>query len=492
MLNTAVRNTKKLIREKSGEENIRIGRFFTKKETARRMAQMLSPISGRVSVSVLDAGAGTGILSAVAVETVCRMGGAAEVRLTCYETDAACLPMLRVNLERIRRIARHDYGVKVIYEVREENFLLSSPEDTLSPAGYDIVLMNPPSELLPPDSPESAAHSDLVSGEVDMAYLFVVTAARRLAQDGQMVTMLPLVSATAVSLEKLRSILFDTAFPVAIHLFSRAGGKEKLKKQYLLALRRIDTAPETIALSVSGDDGTDEKTTHFEPLPYDLIVSKEDRSLLLFADEDDLLIYRYMRGLPHTIASYGLKIRTGLTLTSRYPDALRDRPEEGAYPLLHPASLQDGQIVFPVPHLAHQYIIPPTKSLLQKNRNLLLIKRVPAKSDRRRLMCAPHLAATMNTPYISTHNKLDYIDVDGEGQMDAAFLLGLHGFLSSEIMDRYVRICSKSSQINAKELGELPLPEAKDLRAIGEYLMVVRVYHQEICDRAVKSVLFSK
>ena len=41
MLNLAVRNTGKLIREKSKSENVRLGRLFTKKDTARLMASML-------------------------------------------------------------------------------------------------------------------------------------------------------------------------------------------------------------------------------------------------------------------------------------------------------------------------------------------------------------------------------------------------------------------------------------------------------------------
>ena len=42
MLNLAVRNTGKLIREASKAQNVRLGRLFTKKDTARLMASMLN------------------------------------------------------------------------------------------------------------------------------------------------------------------------------------------------------------------------------------------------------------------------------------------------------------------------------------------------------------------------------------------------------------------------------------------------------------------
>ena len=42
MLSLATRNTAKLVRAKSKSDNVRLGRFFTKKETAKLMAGMIS------------------------------------------------------------------------------------------------------------------------------------------------------------------------------------------------------------------------------------------------------------------------------------------------------------------------------------------------------------------------------------------------------------------------------------------------------------------
>ena len=68
MLNLAVRNTSKLIREKSKTENVRLGRLFTKKNTARLMADMIKLDPEKTAYTILDPGAGTGILAAAAVE----------------------------------------------------------------------------------------------------------------------------------------------------------------------------------------------------------------------------------------------------------------------------------------------------------------------------------------------------------------------------------------------------------------------------------------
>ena len=107
MLNLAVRNTAKLVRARSKSDNVRLGRFFTKKDTARLMAGMLALDPGKTAYTVLDPGAGTGILSAAAVEEICRRcPDCKQIFLTCYETNEDFVPILRDNLERIRKKAR--------------------------------------------------------------------------------------------------------------------------------------------------------------------------------------------------------------------------------------------------------------------------------------------------------------------------------------------------------------------------------------------------
>ena len=118
MLSLACRNTSKLIRGKSKSDNVRLGRLFTKKDTARRMADMLNIPKNKSAITVLDPGAGTGILSAAVIEKICREAPACrQIFLTCYETDDDFVPVLEDNLERIRKKCRHDYDVRLFVSV---------------------------------------------------------------------------------------------------------------------------------------------------------------------------------------------------------------------------------------------------------------------------------------------------------------------------------------------------------------------------------------
>ena len=106
MLNLAVRNTNKLIREKSKSDNVRLGRLFTKKDTARLMASMIKADEKKTVYTILDPGAGSGILSAAAIEEICKKcPQAKQIFITCYENDPLYIPLLRDNLERIRKNA---------------------------------------------------------------------------------------------------------------------------------------------------------------------------------------------------------------------------------------------------------------------------------------------------------------------------------------------------------------------------------------------------
>ena len=196
-----------------------------------------------------------------------------------------------------------------------------------------------------------------------------------------------------------------------------------------------------------------------------------------------------VESLPETFSSLGLKMRTGLTLESRYPEHIRAAAVDGAIPLSHPKNIVSGLTRLPT----EKYIIPVIPSLAQKNKNMLFIKRVPAKSDRRHLLCSIYLAPQLpRFPMISTHNKLNYIDYADERELDSALLHGLYAVLSSDLYERYCTILSKSAQINAKEYGNLPLPDAKTLRDIGSKIMMSRQYSPATCSVVVANALRPK
>jgi len=281
MLNLAVRNTSKLIREKSKTENVRLGRLFTKKNTARLMADMIKLDPEKTAYTILDPGAGTGILAAAAVEHICKNAPKCkQIFLTCYENDPDFLPMLEDNLERIRKKCRHDYDVRLFVTVYDENYLVDVKNhytvtffDTVEDK-FDVIICNPPTELIEKGSPDAEAVGCVTMLKVSAAYLFFKVASEHLEANGSLVIMLPTPVASASSITAIRRDIATRLALRKIHLFI---GKQKnlkraipLKKSIILAYENNEEKSD-ILISTSTDDGSLEKTASLPALPCTVI-----------------------------------------------------------------------------------------------------------------------------------------------------------------------------------------------------------------------------
>jgi adenine-specific DNA-methyltransferase len=92
--------------------------------------------------------------------------------------------------------------------------------------------------------------------------------------------------------------------------------------------------------------------------------------------------------------------------------------------------------------------------------------------------------------YISTHNKINFIDTkEKTGEISPRLAFGLFALLNSTIYDRYISIVSKSKQINSKEMRELPLPPRNIIENIGMRLMSARQTSVTVCDQIVNPTL---
>lgn len=499
MLNLAVRNTAKLVREKSKSDNVRLGRLFTKKDNARLMAGMLRLDPSKTVYTILDPGAGTGILAAAAIEEICKKYSACkQIYVTCYENDPLFIPMLRDNLERVRKKCRHDYNVKLYVTVYEENYLTDSKKHyTVSFYGdvvadkYDIVICNPPTELVEKGSPEAISVGGVTQLKISLAFLFAKLASEHLEENGQLVIVLPTLVASASQLTAFRKEMAASLALERIHLFV---GKRKntkravpLKKNIILAYGKCKQ-PETVTISTTTETGKELVT--MPPLDYGFVVDSTDGSLTLPKSAEDTKIVKYISEFPETLTGLGLKMSTGLIIDSKCEGLLFTDPIKGSVPLLRPSSMVNGQISFPRP-IKKQYIAPINPSLIQRNKNMVIIKRVPAKSDDRFVNSAIYMAAQLPSyRYISTHNKINFIDTkDKNSEICPRLAFGLFALLNSTIYDRYISIISKSKQINSKEMRLLPLPPRNIIENIGMRLMAVRQTTVAACDQIVNPTL---
>ena len=498
MLNLAVRNTGKLIRAKSKSENVRLGRLFTKKDTARLMASRFSFERERSAYTLLDPGAGTGILAAAAIEEICRSAkGCRQIFLTCYESNPEFIPMLTDNLERIRKKCRHDFGVRLFVTIYNENYITDAKNhytvtffDTVADK-YDLIICNPPTELCEKGSLEAESAGGVTQTKISEAYLFAAMAASHLEEGGQLSILLPTVFASASQLGTLRRELAARLAVTGVHLFV---GKQKnakravpLKKNFIISYKKAEEKPESIVITTSTDNGRE--ITALPALPYGFVVNSETGAFTLTKSVEDAKIVKYISAFPETLSSLGLKMSTGLVIDSKCPGMIFSEKREGTIPMLHRANMRSGVIDFKDD--GGRFLAPTRASLMQKNKNMIIVKRIPAKSDERFVNCAIYVAASLaQYKYISTHNKINFIDTkDKNSEICARLLFGLFALLNSTIYDRYISIISKSKQINSKEMRSLPLPPRHIIENIGIRLMQERQTSVKACDSIVNPTL---
>ena len=98
MLDCIIERTNKYIDDMPKKERKKYGQFFTSKETARFMAGLYIIPENLSKVRILDAGAGSGILSCAILERLERLASVQTIELACYENDDNILGLLRENL----------------------------------------------------------------------------------------------------------------------------------------------------------------------------------------------------------------------------------------------------------------------------------------------------------------------------------------------------------------------------------------------------------
>jgi len=170
-------------------------------------------------------------------------------------------------------------------------------------------------------------------------------------------------------------------------------------------------------------------------VPYRDVVFGAEKYVYLVTTEEELKVLKTLHQFKETLPSLGLKVKTGLTVDFRSQEYMRDTDEPGTVPCLYAQHIKNGRITFPLGK-GSEYITTEKNSLVQQNRNYLIIKRFTAKEEKRRLQCGIYLSSDMPSyKYISTDNKVNFIE--GNGQMTDALVYGLFVLFNSTLYDSY-------------------------------------------------------
>ena len=453
MLDFAINATIEYIDHMPKSQRKKYGQFFTSKETAAFMAGLFEIPNECQTLSILDPGAGSGILSIALLERLQSFTAIEEIRLVCYENDPNVIELLRSNL----KIACSQSQKKISFKIVSENYILSQMAD------YNLML------------------------GANLYFLFASMSMFNLRDGGEMVYIIPRSWTSGAYFKRFRQKFLSEGALEHIHLFvSRDKVFEKesvLQETIIIKLRKTRSKPKTVTLTTTQSNADFSKKTIFEA-PYSAVINGPDSYVYLVTNAEEVETLNSLNKWENTLPSIGLKMKTGLTVDFRNREALRDTAEDQAVPLFYSQHIQNGKVVFPVGK-EHEYLVTEQRGLLQPNKNYLFVKRFTAKEEHRRLQCGIYLAKKHpEYSQISTQNKINFID--GMRDLSECVVYGLYVLFNSTLYDCYYRILNGSTQVNSTEVNSMPVPSMDVIEAMGKELIAAHDMSEPVCDRILR------
>lgn len=498
MLDHVVEQTMEFLENMPKSKRKKKGQFFTSVETARFMADMFDLGNSKRCVSVLDPGAGTGILSIAFLERLMSVSSDISVSLTCYETDPEVLPVLKSNLE----YAQNEYPKRIEYRVIEDDYILSQSNDfeenllaAENPTKYDYVIANPPYLRVMRDHPAAMSMPKVVHGAPNLYFLFAAMSLFNLKKEAEMVYIIPRSWTSGAYFKAFREYLLTEGKIEQIHLFvSRDkvfNAEEVLQETMIIKVRRSNRKPEDVLITSSNSCNDFADITKLM-VPYDAVVSGEDLYVYLPTSDEEIEVIKKINTYHTTLPDEGLKMKTGIVVDFRQWDELRKEPGDHILPLFYSQHIRDGRVNHQPSGKEFDWIIDEKPGLIQKNKNYVFIKRFTAKEERRRLQCGVYSPGDFKEyKFIGTQNKINFVDrVDGS-EMDAQTTYGVYALLNSTLFDMYYRILNGSTQVNSTEINNIPVPPANMIKKIGERVLVTADLSTDNCDRIITEVAYA-
>ena len=476
MLDYVIERTNKYIDSMPKKERKKYGQFFTSKDTARYMAGLYKMSANQSKISVLDAGAGSGILSCALIEKLEQIDSIQKIELTCYENDGNILNLLKENLQTCQEKSKKDIQIQII----TDNYITSQYLDfnhmiggNPEPQKYDFVIGNPPYMKIPKDAPEATAMPEVCYGAPNLYFIFAAMGLFNLNDDGEMVYIIPRSWTSGAYFKRFRQYFLTEGKLEHIHLFvsrNKVFDKEDvLQETIIIKIKKTNKTPDEITITSSKSNNDFDNLT-FLTVPYNLVVSGNDFYVYLVTDEEEISVLERLQKFDKTLPDIGLKMKTGLTVDFRNREILRNEAEEGAIPLFYSQHIRHGEVQFPI-QKEHEYVVTDQRGLMQDNRNYLFVKRFTAKEERRRLQCGVYLSK--NYPQyrkISTQNKINFVD-GLITEMSECLVYVLYVIFNSTLYDEYYRILNGSTQVNSTEINAMPIPDLECIQEMGRKLM---------------------
>ena len=458
-----------------------LGQFFTPLAVARFMASLAE--YNRKSLRVLDAGAGTGILSCAVCEAAVKNKAVKTIEIDAYEIDPLLAELVRESLHMAKKWLAQQH-IELSFRIIEEDFILSLCQDLWAKeiVPYDLAIGNPPYFKIGKNDPRAVTASRFVCGQPNIYALFMGVAAELLKDKGLMVMITPRSYASGPYFRLFRQRFFDMVSPERVHLFESrkdAFRKDEILQENIILKARKAGNSTIINISVSkGVDDLDNPVGHRLSTSQALYPADKGRILRLPVSNLDIEVIDIVEQWEGSLHKYGLQISTGPVVPFRAEDLISGTKHrsKGFVPLIWMQNVHSMKVEWPCFSMKNgkekpQFIKANKEAfrrrLILEDQTLVLLRRFSAKEQQRRLTAAPLTKGKIGSDLIGLENHVNYI-YRTKGKLSKKLALGLSTFLNSSLLDRYFRISNGNTQVSATEIRAMPLPSLEVIEEVGD------------------------
>lgn len=461
----------------SREKRSANGQFLTPAPIASFMSSLFARSLG--DLRILDAGAGTGSLFAALVDELrSRARKPKSINITAYENDTKLLPYLE-KTTNLCRVACSESDIAFDGVILNEDFIisvLSEAEFSLfdkSGPRYTHAIINPPYKKI---SGQSYLRKRLnaVGFEASNLYsAFVWLAASLLEPGGEIVAIIPRSFCNGPYFKRFRQALLKMISLRHIHLFQsrKEAFAEDSVLQENLIFHGIKGQEHSKQITISVTKGLDFNNAAKREIARERVIIPGDRDVFIHLIDDDegKMAMDWMSQFTTSLAKLGLDVSTGRVVDFRSLEYLRYQPEPETVPLIHPFHFKNGFVSWPRPKLNKPNAIlccDKTLDLLIESKYYVLTKRFSSKEERRRVVSAVFDPTRINAKLVGFENHVNYFHARGDG-MIPDLAKGLSAFLNCSWFDRYFRLFSGHTQVNATDLRKVYYPSREQLMRVG-------------------------
>ncbi len=358
---------------------------------------------------------------------------------------------------------------------------------------FTHAILNPPYKKINSQSEHRAGLRSVGIETVNLYSAFVMLSIMLLADDGELVAIIPRSFCNGSYYKPFREFLLRNTSIKRIHLFESRNSAFKeddvLQENVIIHLMKKEVQGPVI-LSFSHDDSFSDLSSY--ECSFDEILNKGDQERFIRIPAQSSVGKRLecSSSIRFSLPEIEIEVSTGPIVDFRLREFLCDQPELGSVPLLYPSHFVNNSIVWPAEDSKKPNAIKmtlETDKWLWPNGFYVVVRRLSSKEEKHRIVASLVDPSRLNYQKVGFENHLNVFHRT-KGGLDEDLARGLACFLNSSFVDDLFRSFNGHTQVNATDLRALKYPSREVLISLGRWAKENLMLTDESIDQKIKEI----